>query len=238
MEWFYAPELALGNLELPQSEAHHCLNVLRRQSGDEIAAVDGKGGRYQARIREAGKKRVLLEVLETKQETPSPAISLHIAISPTKNSARYEWFLEKATELGVSIITPLITHRSERRKGQHERWERVILAAMKQSGRSWLPELRSSLTLPDLISLPALSQRFIAHCAASSREPLWQLVQRSQDALLLIGPEGDFDPEEIALASRAGFIPVHLGHTRLRTETAGISALHILNLAQENAFSG
>ena len=237
MEWFYAPGLSSGDLTLPEQEARHCVAVLRHKTGDVIQVVDCRGGYYQAQLVQADKRGVLLQIVEQEQRKPSPAVQLHMAISPTKNTARFEWFLEKATELGISTITPLITHRSERRKASTDRWERVLVAAMKQSGRSWLPDLRPSAALSDVLRDAWEAQRFIAHCSSGERQSLWTAAIPDQDVLMLIGPEGDFDEAEIIQAQEAGFKAVHLGEARLRTETAGIAAVHVLNLIQNSDFA-
>jgi len=236
MELFYAPGLAGGNTDLPEAEARHCLTVLRHKVGDVLALVDGVGGRYQAEIAHADKRRVTLQILAKQQEAPEPAVRLHVGLSPVKNPARMEWFLEKATEIGVSCITPVLAHRSERRHAQPERWQRVLVAAMKQSGRSWLPELREAASLESVLRGADEACRLIAHCGAGERHAGWTALRRGQSALLLIGPEGDFDAGEVDRAVAAGFVPVHLGPSRLRTETAGVVGVHLLNLAQAGAF--
>jgi 16S rRNA (uracil1498-N3)-methyltransferase len=232
MDWFYAPGLAQGDTQLDPQEARHIRTVLRMREGEELWLTDGLGTRYKARLSLPGKREAVAEVLEKRSEQPDPACNLHIAIAAPKQSERMEWFLEKATELGISRITPLLSRRSERRRDNPERWQRVLIAAMKQSGRCWLPRLDPVCELSTLLDTAREPQRFIAHCGEGQRYPLGQVARGDQDALVLIGPEGDFDPVEVAAAQAAGFVPVHLGSSRLRTETAGLAAVHILNLAQ------
>ncbi|MBI1192383.1 MAG: RsmE family RNA methyltransferase [Bacteroidetes bacterium] len=239
MEWFYVPALAevsqgvgIGSeVDLPEAEARHCLTVLRHREGDVLHLVDGCGGRGEARLVQADKRQVRAVITAFERDAPDPAVAIHLAIAPVKNPARMEWFLEKATEIGVSCITPVWTQRGERRHGSSDRWQRVLVAAMKQSGRSWLPELREPIKFSDLMRSATEPCRLIAHCGPGERRSVLQAAQPGQPALLLVGPEGDFSPDEVALAESAGFVPVHLGASRLRTETAGVVAVHLLNLA-------
>ncbi len=238
MECFYAPGLAGGNTLLPTAEAHHIRTVLRYEEGRPILLIDGRGGRYSGHLVLQGKREASVALVESVQEGPQPAARIHLGISPLKNPSRLEWFLEKATELGVSAITPLIAQRSEKRHVQRERMERVLVAAMKQSGRSWLPELREPVALSRLIQDAGEECRMIAHCGQGLRKSIGQVLRPGADSLMLIGPEGDFDPSEVELAVTAGFVPVHLGPSRLRTETAGVAAVHWINLIHQGAFDG
>lgn len=230
MEYFYAPGAAVGLPELPEEEAAHCFRVMRKKRGDEIALLDGKGGRYRAEIKEISKRGCSFSVLEKSVDNP-PQFKIGIAIAPTKNASRFEWFLEKATELGVDRIFPIVCRRSERRKWKAERWERILIAAMKQSGRSFLPHLEEQLKFEQaLLQNTNSPQRYIAHCEGPLKTNLEKLAKAGLESVVFIGPEGDFHPDEIALALKSDFEEVSLGETRLRTETAGIAAVHILQL--------
>lgn len=233
MEAFYVPGIPLGDHRLPEAEARHCVSVLRHKPGDQIEAVDGRGGRYQLVLRQADRKGVAFDLLLQVQESADPDPALHILCAPTKNSNRFEWFLEKATELGVSSITPVYTRRSERRSSQDARWERVLVAAMKQSRRSWLPELRSPMGFDEALTAFPQGQRFIAHCGESPRQALWEQTQILSSAAVLIGPEGDFDQDEVQMAAQAGWLSVHLGKSRLRTETAAVAAVHWFQIVRD-----
>lgn len=237
METYYVPDLAQGADALPEEEARHCLQVLRHRDGDRLRLVDGRGTVALAELAGADRKRAPFRVLEREHAPPDPRTRLHLAIAPPKNASRFEWLLEKATEIGVSRITPLVTRRSERRKGNLERWRRVLVAAMKQSERAWLPELAEPTPLAGVLADAPEHGRFIAHCGEGPRELLWRRLMPDLDTVLLIGPEGDFDPAEIAEALEANFLPVSLGHARLRTETAGLVALEWMNLCQDRAFA-
>lgn len=236
MNTFYLPELAEGGIALSDAERKHCTQVLRHQEGDTIRLVDGKGHAAEARITGVDKRMLHLHIGAVRREARDPAVCLHLAIAPPKNTTRFEWLLEKATEIGVRRITPLVSQRSERRKGRFDRWEKVLVAAMKQSGRSWLPELAEATPLSALLESAEEHGRYIAHCGEGRRVPLWQALVPKMDAVVCIGPEGDFSAQELAQAKAAHFVPVSLGDARLRTETAGLVALQWMNLAQEEAF--
>jgi 16S rRNA (uracil1498-N3)-methyltransferase len=158
---------------------------------------------------------------------------VHIAIAPTKNIERMEWFLEKATEIGVTRVTPLLCRYSERKEIKHDRLEKVMVSAMKQSLKAYLPKLDELTKFNELINQPFSGQKFIAHCDDQHRDLLRNLVEPNRDYLILIGPEGDFSSEEIEMAMQAGFLPVSLGNSRLRTETAGVVACHTFNLLNQ-----
>lgn len=219
---FYCQNLHNTTVSLPEDEAQHAARVLRLQPGDEVELVDGLGTLATGRLLEAGKKGCTVAVLEKKQ-VPQPTPRLHVAIAPTKIIDRYEWFLEKATELGAAEITPLLCRHSERKNIREDRMEGMLVAAMKQCKRLWLPAFHPLTPFEKLIqSIPTDTQKFIAHCA-DGREALFSNACLPQkDAVVLIGPEGDFSPEEIEMAMNAGFVPISLGEARLRTETAGV----------------
>lgn len=230
MHLFYTPDIAHSH-ELPADEAAHALRVLRLQPGDEVRLTDGQGGFYHARISECNRKRCMVEVIEREEQAPLWTGHLHLALAPTKNIDRMEWLAEKATEIGFDELTFLNCQWSERRIVKGERIEKILISAMKQSLKARLPKLNDITDFAQFVKQPVGGQKFIAHCHEGEKSPLRQALQPGQDALVLIGPEGDFSPDEVALAVAEGFTPVTLGHTRLRTETAALVAVHLMNLA-------
>lgn len=225
---FYAKGLspAATSYTMDEPTSKHCISVLRHVKGDAVLLADGVGNKYIATIDDDNRKKCVL-LITAVESVAAPACSLHIAIAFTKNTSRMEWFLEKAVEIGVSAITPLITSRTEREKFKSERLENILVSAMLQSQQYYLPVL-SEPVLFDKIVAYSTDQRFIAHCLPDSKTHLLDVAVPDKDALVLIGPEGDFTPEEIGLAVEAGFVPVSLGNTRLRTETAGMVAAAVL----------
>ena len=230
MHLFYTPDIAHSH-ELPADEAAHALRVLRLQPGDEVRLTDGQGGFYHARISECNRKRCMVEVIEREEQAPLWTGHLHLALAPTKNMDRMEWLAEKATEIGFDELTFLNCQWSERRIVKGERIEKILISAMKQSLKARLPKLNDITDFVQFVKQPVGGQKFIAHCHEGEKTPLRQALQPGQDALVLIGPEGDFSPDEVALAVAEGFTPVTLGNTRLRTETAALIAVHLMNLA-------
>ena len=230
MQLFYCPELVNGFSHLSSEESKHCIKVLRNQEGDIIHLIDGQGNFYEANITIASQKKVAFEILRTWEETPR-SYSLHIAIAPTKNNDRFEWFLEKATEIGVDQITPIICAHSERKVIKNERMEKIILSATKQSINAKLPILNQAISFNDFIKKDQNSDCFIAHCEQLEKTSLKNVI--SINSTILIGPEGDFSPKEIDLALKNNFKPISLGNSRLRTETAGIVACHTIALHHE-----
>ena len=230
MHLFYTPDIAHSH-ELPADEAAHALRVLRLQPGDEVRLTDGQGGFYHARISECNRKRCMVEVIEQEEQAPLWTGHLHLALAPTKNIDRMEWLAEKATEIGFDELTFLNCQWSERRIVKGERIEKILISAMKQSLKARLPKLNDITDFAQFVKQPVGGQKFIAHCHEGEKNPLRQALQPGQDALVLIGPEGDFSPDEVALAVAEGFTPVTLGNTRLRTETAALVAVHLMNLA-------
>ena len=229
MHLFYTPDIAHSH-ELPADEAAHALRVLRLQPGDEVRLTDGQGGFYHARISECNRKRCMVEVIEREEQAPLWTGHLHLALAPTKNMDRMEWLAEKATEIGFDELTFLNCQWSERRIVKGERIEKILISAMKQSLKARLPKLNDITDFAQFVKQPVSGQKFIAHCHEGEKTPLRQALQPAQDALVLIGPEGDFSPDEVALAVAEGFTPVTLGNTRLRTETAALVAVHLMNL--------
>jgi|SRR5690606_20505290 len=229
MHLFHCPDLAPAQLDLPAEEAHHALHVLRLAPGARIGLLDGRGGRAEAELIAVGKRHCTVRILERRFVPAERAARIHLAVAPTKQIDRFEWCLEKATELGVDRITPLLTQRSERIRLRQDRLEKVLVGAMKQSQRTWLPRLDELTKLTELKA--DAPQRFFGWCEGE-HEALPVAYDPAQDAVLLIGPEGDFTPEEATTLIAQGFQAVSLGSARLRTETAAIAACAWMNLAQ------
>ncbi len=220
MHIFYQPDIASSVLS--EQESLHAVKVLRLQVGNEINIIDGVGGFYQARIVDANPKRTAFEVIKAKSEYGKRDYKLHIAIAPTKNIDRFEWFIEKAVEIGVDEITPILCRYSERKRLNPKRIEKIIIAAAKQSQKAYLPVLHPLTKFQDFLKQPDTSSKFIAHCYDEDKKELKDLIVKSVDVLVMIGPEGDFSAEELKLALGAGYQPVTVGDSRLRTETAGV----------------
>ncbi len=228
---FYSNNIKDDIAELPQEEAMHCVKTLRKKVGDTIHFVDGKGGLYSGKIIGTGKKTCTIGI-ETVDYQAKRKPKIHIAIAPTKNINRFEWFLEKTTEFGVDEITPLLCFHSERKNIRLDRLEKVIQSAMKQSLKAHLPKLNDLTSFKDFINSEKTteSQKIIAHCQTGREGHLKDVYNVGQNATILIGPEGDFATAEIEIALQEKFQPISLGEARLRTETAGIAACHIFNL--------
>ncbi len=224
MHLFYQPELKNGLLELSQDETRHATRVLRLSIGDKAEVTDGNGTRATIEFTEVSKRSCLFQILEEKTE--EQPILPKVAIAPTKSIDRFEWFLEKAVEIGVSEICPILCSNSERKIIKQERSEKVLLAAMKQSQRNWLPKLHVLSSYTDFIA-QANEPLLLAHCREGKKVPLSRKLE--SESWILIGPEGDFSVEEIQLALSKNAIEIELGKSRLRTETAGIFALSVLN---------
>ena len=233
MNLFYIPEISAENTAfLNEEESRHCIKVLRMQEGDIVQFTDGKGHFFKARISGTSHKKTELQIIE-KTEIPIQSPKLHIAIAPTKNINRMEWFLEKATEIGIYKITPVYSFHSERKVIKPERLEKILISAMKQSLKARLPILEQELSFTDYIQNENEKNRYFAYCGEMDKRLLQQIYPVGEDATILIGPEGGFSPEEAALAISHGWKPVSLGSARLRTETAGIAACHTFNLLNE-----
>jgi 16S rRNA (uracil1498-N3)-methyltransferase len=229
MHVFYTPDIISINYTLNEEESKHCSRVLRLVAGDVVHLIDGRGGLYEAQITEANKKHVQLTVIQHQQEYGKRNHHLHIAIAPTKNIDRLEWFLEKATEIGIDEITPIICDRSERKIVKEERLEKVITSAVKQSLTAYHPILNPTISFADFIKQNNNSHKFIAHCMDGERPYINEISDKHQSYLILIGPEGDFTPSELSSALQNEFKPVTLGNTRLRTETAALAACFEVN---------
>lgn len=229
---FFAPDIAVTPV-LPEGESHHCVKVLRRQPGDDVEVIDGKGYVYSCRLLEAHPKHAMVEIV-SRRELPLPwSFRLTIGVAPTKHLDRMEWLAEKLVEIGVNRIIPLRGDRSERKELKTERIEKIAVSAMKQSLKATLPQIDEMTPVSTVIRECTAAQRFICYCDDSvERKLLSHELRKGEDVCVLIGPEGDFSPAEVELALANGFIPVSLGDTRLRTETAALfaaSTVQILN---------
>lgn len=235
MQWFYTNKIQGAFAQLPEIEARHCLQVLRKKKGDDLIFVDGQGGYYEGVIEETSKKTCTIRILNKIEKYHQPKVAVHLAIAPTKNIARFEWFLEKATEIGISKITPLICQHSERKHIRNDRLEKVLVSAMKQSLKAYLPVLEPLCAFNAFIDNYNSDEKsnFIAHCGPGVKNHLKDNYPAGSDVTILIGPEGDFSEAEVELASAKTFQEISLGKSRLRTETAGIVACHIVNLLNE-----
>lgn len=229
MNLFYHPNISENDTEIifDKEESRHIGKVLRKQVGDELFTTNGAGYLFKVKLKDTTPKKCVASILQTKFNEPS-AYRLHLAVAPTKLNDRYEWFLEKATEIGVSEITPIICDHSERKVIKPERYEKIIQGAMKQSLKTYLPRLNDAITFTEWITNHANTSniKLIAHCEESHRHSLKEALKPKTDVLITIGPEGDFSTSEISLALKNGFTPVSLGNSRLRTETAAIVACH------------
>ena len=232
MHVFYTPDIDTCD-ELPDDEAGHCLRVLRLNVGDEVMLTDGRGAMRRAVIASTAGKRCRVEVTEVIPQPPLWTDHLHVAVAPTKNIDRMEWLAEKVTEIGIDELTFLDCRYSERRIVKLERMEKVIVSAMKQSLKARMPRVNAMIPFTRFVDRTAASQRFIAHCREGEKTLLRDAFRPGESTVVLIGPEGDFSPEEVEHALQAGFRPVSLGQSRLRTETAALVALHTMNLLSQ-----
>lgn len=229
MHVFYTPDIQGKSYRLNPEESKHCLRVLRLTKGEEILLVDGCGGFYRGIIAGTDPKGCEVEIKMQVSGYGKRSFHLHLAVAPTKNIDRTEWMLEKCTEMGTEEFTLLRTTHSERKEVKRERLEKVIVAAMKQSQKAYLPRLHAVTDFRRFVSAERPGQKFIAHCQAGEKRGLDEVYKPGEDALILIGPEGDFSMPEVEWAVANGFIPISLGASRLRTETAGIAACHSIN---------
>lgn len=232
---FYATDIVGDQYTLAEQESRHIVKVLRLLKGDIIYLADGNGSLNKAEIIDPNAKKCSVKIIEIQQEYGKRDFSLHLAVAPTKNINRFEWFIEKATEFGIDEITPLICEHSERKTVKHERLEKITVAAMKQSLKAYLPVINKAVTFKEFISKKLKGLLFIAYVDSSVNHLLKKAYKASNDCTILIGPEGDFSMEEINMAKVAGFVPISLGKNRLRTETAAIAACHTVNLINEDS---
>lgn len=231
MQLFYTPDIEPSHPQyfLSEEESKHAIRVLRLEAGDKVQLIDGRGGFYDAQIQDAHPKRTILNITSVTPNFNKRNHYLHIAVAPTKNIERLEWFLEKATEIGIDEISLIITQRSERKEVKVDRLNKIITAAIKQSLKAYHPVLNDAVKLNQLLMQPFDGQKFIAHCEAGEKFDLRKEITSNGRYLVLIGPEGDFSPAEIELALENDFKPITLGEARLRTETAALEACFEVN---------
>lgn len=226
---FFTPDIQ-ANPELPIEEAQHCIKVLRKKEGDEILLVDGKGRFYDAEILQANPKHCIVNILREVQQPKGWNFNLHIAFAPTKNMDRIEWFAEKATEIGLDHLSPMLCYHSERKEVKRQRIEKILVSAMKQSQKALLPVLDDMIPFSQFVKQPFDGQKFIAHCYPGEKPLLKNIYFQGGNVLILIGPEGDFSEQEVEEAIQNGFQPISLGESRLRTETAALVACHTIHV--------
>lgn len=231
MQLFYTPDIEPQNNQyfLSEEESKHCIKVMRMGAGDAVQLIDGRGGLYEAEIKDPHPKRTILQINSVTTGFNKRNHYLHIAIAPTKNMERLEWFLEKATEIGIDEISLIICQRSERKEAKVERLDKIVTAAMKQSIKAYHPVLNEAVAFSNFISNPFEGQKFIAHCMPGNKANLKDVIISNGRYLILIGPEGDFSPKEVEDALRLDFKAITLGESRLRTETAALEACFEVN---------
>lgn len=234
MQLFYFPAVKSQDKQFffDKDESKHIVKVLRKKTGDILHVTNGLGFLFKTEIISESPSKCEVKVLEEFHQE-QPKFGLHLAVAPTKMNERYEWFLEKATEIGIQEITPIICDHSERTVAKTERFQKVLLSAMKQSNQLFLPKLNEPISFAQLVKQPFVGQKMIAHCEETSKKSLKTSLKTQESALILIGPEGDFSTSEINLALAQGFQPVTLGKTRLRTETAALVACHTFVICNE-----
>ena len=228
MHLFYTPELAPQHKQfmLNEEESKHAIRVLRLIAGDKVILIDGRGGWYDAVIIDPHPKRTTLNIESVKESLNASSYKLHIAVAPTKNIDRLEWFLEKATEIGIQEITPIICDHSERKEVKVDRLNKVLVAAMKQSLKAYMPKINPAISLQQFFrgQEGSTAQKAIAHCVDAEKQYASEVFSTKGDYLMLIGPEGDFSEKEIEQALALGYAPLSLGNSRLRTETAALTS--------------
>ena len=236
MQLFYSPNIDIKtqNFTFNKEESRHIIRVLRKKEGDNLYITDGKGFLIKAEIEHANDKKCMVQILSFKKQPKTWNYHLHIAIAPTKMNDRFEWFIEKATEIGIDEITPIICDNSERKVLKTERMQKVLVSAMKQSLKFKLPKLNKAVKFSEFIRNNSADIKLIAHCEdPDKKNTIKNLVKPNKNILVMIGPEGDFSTKEISLALQHQFIPLSLGSSRLRTETAGIVACSSISIINE-----
>ena len=233
MNVFYLPDAREGNVSFPEEESKHIVRVLRMREGDTFCVTNGKGSLFDAELIDAHPKRAMANLSNRRDGYDNRAFKLSIAIAPTKLNERTEWFLEKATEIGIDEIKLFASYHSERRVVNVERFKKIVVAAMKQSVKSNMPIIEEMQTFENLVRQDFHGQKFIAWIDEEVKDQLCNLYDKGSDVLVLIGPEGDFSKDEVELAKANGFVPVSLGEARLRTETAAIVACHTIQLINQ-----
>ena len=234
MQLFYNPDIKQGadTFIFDKDESKHIIKVLRKKEGDNIFITNGLGYLFESQITSDSEKKCEVKITKKTFQEPN-SFYTHIAVAPTKMNDRMEWFLEKATEIGIHEITPIICDHSERKVFKIDRAEKIIQAAMKQSLHFYLPKINEPITLSEFVKKEFDGQKFIAHCEETEKKSFQKEVLKNGKITILIGPEGDFSIKEINLARANQFIPVTLGNTRLRTETAALAACHTIALLNE-----
>ena len=232
MQLFYAADFTAPEYILSEEESRHAVKVLRLVEGDTLHITDGKGNLYRCEVVSAHQKHTLVRAVEHFEEFEKLPYNLTMAVAPTKNIDRYEWFLEKATEIGVAEFVPIVSEHSERKVIKHDREEKVITAAVKQSLKAYHPVLAELTSFEDVVCKSSAHRKFIAHCgeAIKDKKYLASTLRKGEDVLILIGPEGDFSPEEVRLAVENGFEEITLGTQRFRTETAAVVAVDMVSI--------
>ena len=227
MQLFYNPNIdeTTESFSFDKEESRHIIKVLRKKDSDILQVTNGLGLLFETQITLASDNKCIVQVLSIKKK-PESKFHLHLAVAPTKMNDRFEWFLEKATEIGIQEITPVICDRSERKVINLDRFEKIILSAMKQSNETFLPKLNEAISFKEFIQQKNKGLQLIAHCEETDKKSLKEILKPNESVTMLIGPEGDFSEKEIALALENNFQPVTLGNTRLRTETAAVIACH------------
>lgn len=225
MQLFYNPSLdnSFKQFFFSPEESKHIVKVLRKKEGDFLNITNGRGYLFEAKVLEANPKKCKAQIV-SEEKTIQRLHTLHIAIAPTKMNDRFEWFLEKATEIGINEITPILCEHSERKVIKSERLEKVLQSAMKQSLQTYLPKLNPMVTFGEFVQSARAELKFVAHCHKGEKLELKRRVQADKNVIILIGPEGDFSKEEVDMATEHGFWSISLGRNRLRTETAGLMA--------------
>ncbi|MBN1253509.1 MAG: 16S rRNA (uracil(1498)-N(3))-methyltransferase [Bacteroidales bacterium] len=233
MHIFYTPDIKLNKYILDEEESKHCIRVLRLKFGDTVNLIDGVGGFYTASIVSDNPKKCEVLVNQLIKEYEKRNYKLTVAIAPTKNIERFEWFLEKSTEIGIDKFLPLLTEQSERKVIKLDRLNKMINSAIKQSIQAYRPEITDMLKFKDLINTDFKGKKLIAHCFDNQKPYLKDVISKNEEVLILIGPEGDFTLSEIEMAKSKGFEEISLGDTRLRTETAGIVAVNTVAIINQ-----
>ena len=234
MQLFYNPTIteSTETFSFDKEESKHIIKVLRKKDTDILFVTNGLGFLFKTEITLASDNKCTVKILSFEKAAASK-FHLHLVVAPTKMNDRYEWFLEKATEIGIHEITPIICDHSERKVINKERFDKILLAAMKQSNELYLPKLNDAITFKEFIKLESDGLKLIAHCEETDKKTLKSVLKPNESVTLLIGPEGDFSEKEIVSALENNFIPVSLGNTRLRTETAAIVACHSVVFVNE-----
>ncbi len=231
MQVFYAPDITGDTYILDDKESKHIVRVMRMRKGTSVRLIDGKGNSYEGIITDPDPKKCVIRIQSVVRNFEKRNYRLHIAISPLKNPERFEWFVEKSVEIGIDEITPLICRYTEKPGIKPERIRNLIISAMKQSLKAEKSILNPPCLFDEFIDIKHQGVKMLAHCYhKAERKGIPEVYKKGNNALMLIGPEGDFSEEEIKIAVSKGFIPVHLGSSRMRTETAGVAACHSIYL--------